>query len=291
MRVDEINAEISEAKQQYYRLSELQRLNEVRGLSEERYLDLKEPHVFIYTPTYNRGSILRERALQSVLDQTYTNFTYLVVGDACTDDTESIVAGVGDARVRYVSVGQRNWRYPPESFNHWLVGPVAASNLALSMAFGDWIARLDDDDVWVPDHLERSLDFVRKHGYEFVSGRAQVHGSDGSVVGSPAHQLYGEYFRLDQPADTSDNPNIGGHSSWVYRSYLNFFEYNADCWRKTHNKVNDTDLIVRMGLAGVRIGFSDSVHFIQKPRPGEKSTGSSAYLIDPEIQKKKFKFN
>ena len=48
----------------------------------------KDPLITIITPTYNRAEILTERAINSVLSQTYKNFEYLIIGDGCTDNTE-----------------------------------------------------------------------------------------------------------------------------------------------------------------------------------------------------------
>lgn len=286
--------EIADLKEKYYLLTEKNKLERLREQYEKQYQNMHfedRPKVFIYTPTYNRGEILKERALKSVLNQTYDNFEYLVVGDACTDHTEEIVLSCEDKRVRFFSVPQRGWRYPPSAENHWLAGPVIAANTALAMADGIWIARIDDDDYWVEDHIEVMLKKAIEGDWEFVSGAYKIH-KDGEDAISRGENLYGNYFQIPFPDNDMSiyNPRIGGTSSIFYRFYLRYFEYNLDCWRKRHNRVNDVDLYVRFGMAGVRMGFSDRVEFYCMPRPGEETIGSEAYKRSVSQMEQHFKF-
>jgi len=59
---------------------------------------------------------------------------------------------------------------------------------------------------------------------------------------------------------------------------LSCFKYNIHCWRKSWNKVNDTDIQQRIYEAGVRMGFLDRVVATIVPRPGETTIGLEAYL-------------
>lgn len=222
-----------------------------------------DPLISVYTPTYNRARILMERALPSVLAQTYKNFEFIVVGDCCTDDTEDRVSSIKDPRIRFFNIPERGYRYPPTPENHWFAGPVVAANTALGMVRGRWIARIDDDDTWTPDHLELLLRFAQAKKYEFVSA-------------SYIAESHGERRVVDV---RDENPRIGGTQTWLYRSYLSFFRYNINCWRKGWNRVNDTDLQDRMHRAGVCMGFLDRVVAYVLPRPGEVTVGLEAYII------------
>ena len=86
-------------------------------------------------------------------------------------------------------------------------------------------------------------------------------------------------------------PRIGGTQTWLYRSYLKFFKYNIDCWRKSYNRVNDTDLQDRMFKSGVRMGIVDKVVALVLPRPGEVSVGLEAYRLTEEQKNKHFEFS
>ncbi len=98
------------------------------------------PLVTVITPTHNRAYIL-PIAIQSVLNQTYPYFEYLIVDDNSTDETEAVIKSFSDKRIQYL----RNERTPDVS---------GTRNTAIDHANGEWIAFLDDDDEWYPNLLE-----------------------------------------------------------------------------------------------------------------------------------------
>jgi glycosyltransferase involved in cell wall biosynthesis len=101
------------------------------------------PQVSIIIPTYNRVEDLK-RALQSVFDQTFTNWEILVVDNHSVDETDEAVKSFNDPRVKLFKVHNK--------------GVVAVSrNLGLKNAVGEYIAFLDSDDWWMPKKLEESL--------------------------------------------------------------------------------------------------------------------------------------
>ena len=238
----------------------------------ERDLPLK---VSVYCPTFNRSGVLLERALPSVCNQTYTNFEFIIVDDCSTDNTkEKVYAWClknRESRVRVIRTKSRKNRYPESRDNHWFAGPVVAANAALKEVKGEFIARIDDDDVWTADHIEKLLKFALKENAEFVSSGYFIQ-SDGQKSGGYHGLLYDEYH--------------GGASSFFYRSYLKFFKYNIDCWRKKWNQVNDLDLCERMKNAGVRMAFLDEPTYTITPRPGETRIGAKAYREEPNIEEK-----
>jgi glycosyltransferase involved in cell wall biosynthesis len=99
------------------------------------------PLISCIVPVFNGERYLRE-ALDSILSQTYRPLEILVVDDGSTDGTAALVAGYGD-RVR--SLFQPN------------AGQAAARNLGLSEARGEFVAFLDQDDLWHPEKLDRQL--------------------------------------------------------------------------------------------------------------------------------------
>ena len=103
-----------------------------------------EPSVSVVVATFDRSNIL-PYAIESVLRQTRRDFELLVVGDGCTDDTADVVARFDDPRVRFVDLRPR-------------VGDQSGpTNAALEIARGRFVALLNHDDFWFPDHLERAL--------------------------------------------------------------------------------------------------------------------------------------
>jgi glycosyltransferase involved in cell wall biosynthesis len=98
------------------------------------------PRVTVIIPTYNWSSVL-PYSIGSVLRQTMADFELLVVGDGCTDDSEDVVARIGDPRVRWINL--------PVNTKHQS-GP---NNEGLRQARGEIIAYLGHDDLWLPHHL------------------------------------------------------------------------------------------------------------------------------------------
>lgn len=236
------------------------------------------PKISICIPTYNRGQILIDRALKSVTSQTYKNIEIVVVGDCCTDNTESLVRTLNDNRIFFYNLPNRKKSYPISPENNWLAGPVNPLNKCLEVVTGDWIARIDDDDTWSVDHLEKLLLYAIQGNYEFVSAlyEEERHGKINVIDG--VHAL-DEYYTRKKIEGSASSPKIGGVSTWLYKSYLRSMKYNQNCWRKSWNRVNDIDLSLRMYNSGVRMGFLNEVLAYVKPRPGESTVGLDAYLI------------
>lgn len=109
--------------------------------------------VSIIMPSYNTGRFLGE-TVRSVLAQTYPNWELILVDDCSTDDTDRVIAGFVDPRIRYLKQEKNQ-------------GAAAARNRALREAKGRWIAFLDSDDLWLPEKLERQIAFMEKTGCRF----------------------------------------------------------------------------------------------------------------------------
>ena len=118
------------------------------------------PTVSVIIPTYNRRDVL-PNAAQSVLRQTYVDFELLVVDDGSSDGTDRVVAAFTDPRVRY------------HSRNHG--GIAAAMNAGIAVARGEYIARLDSDDEWLPHMLATLVPALRERpAAGVVYARAQA---------------------------------------------------------------------------------------------------------------------
>ena len=248
----------------------------------------KEPLVSVCVPTYNRAPILMERAVDTVLSQTYQNLELIIVGDHCTDNTAELLSTIKDPRLKFYNLPSRKKNYSQTIENHWLAGGAAPANAAMAMASGQWIARVDDDDTWTKDHVEKLLNFARANDYEFVSAlyEEERRGVRRIIDGVQALDPY--FTRKPKPID-DQSPKIGGVSTWFYRSYMRYMKYNVNCWRKKWNRVWDIDLALRIYDSGARIGFLDETLAFVLPRPGEESVGLEAYKLTEEEKMNHFK--
>lgn len=103
-------------------------------------IDEETPLVSVIIPTYNHGRYLG-RALQSVIDQTFTNWEVIVIDNHSTDNTDEVVASFSSHRITYLKIHNE--------------GVIATSrNAGIRAAKGDWVAFLDSDDWWTNDKLQ-----------------------------------------------------------------------------------------------------------------------------------------
>lgn len=144
-----------------------------------------EPLVSVLIATYNRAELLTERAIPSVLAQTYKNFELIIVGDCCTDDTAERVAALGDPRITFVNLPERG-DYPTDPKLRWMVAGTAPVNHALSLAKGDFITHLDDDDEFHPERLNALLKSIKRHSADLVFHSFLHENADGSWLHIPA---------------------------------------------------------------------------------------------------------
>ena len=109
----------------------------------------KKPLVSILMAVYNGEKYLRE-AIESMLNQTYTNFEFLIINDGSTDKTEEIILSYKDERIRYVK-NEQNLKL------------IASLNKGLDLAIGKYIARMDADDISLPERLEKQVEYLEKN--------------------------------------------------------------------------------------------------------------------------------
>ncbi len=98
-------------------------------------------------PIFNAQQDLRE-AIESVLQQSFVNFELLIIDDGSTDHSVQIIRSFDDSRIRLISQGQN-------------LGLVAALNRGISEAHGQFIARMDGDDLCLPERLTLQLSAMK----------------------------------------------------------------------------------------------------------------------------------
>lgn len=114
---------------------------------------MTEGTVSIIMPSYNSEAFI-SNSINSILAQTYSDWELIIVDDCSTDNTDAVVAGFDDARIRYFK-------------NEKNSGAAISRNRALREAKGKWIAFLDSDDLWLPEKLEKQVSFMEKNGHHY----------------------------------------------------------------------------------------------------------------------------
>jgi glycosyltransferase involved in cell wall biosynthesis len=119
----------------------------------------ENPLVSIVIPTYNRASLIME-TIDSILQQSWSNWELLVVDDDSTDDTRQRVTGIGDERIRYIHAKKTG------------VG-IKLKTLGLQQSKGELFCFMDSDDCWAPDKLEKQIAALRQYpeaGFSLTGG-------------------------------------------------------------------------------------------------------------------------
>lgn len=189
--------------------------------------DMKEDLVSIIMSTYNNALYI-EKAIQSVLSQTYNNFEFIIINDCSSDNTSQIVNKISDPRIVYIE-------------NKENLGLIENLNTGISFAKGKYIARIDSDDYWIdPDKLKKQVFFLEKNSeYSLVGTWARVFDSDGQ-----------ENFRIKPPINDSEIrrhillKNCFVHSSVVFRKNM---AAEVGAYAEREKYVEDYGLWLRLG--------------------------------------------
>lgn len=130
------------------------------------------PVVSIITPVFNAAPWLAEM-LESVRNQTYSEWEHILVDDGSTDESNQIIerAAAADARLRLLRMAENG-------------GPARARNLAIEAARGRYLAFLDADDLWLKRKLELCLQFMRQNELPFIYHAFRYLSSDGERTGA-----------------------------------------------------------------------------------------------------------
>lgn len=154
--------------------------------------ELEEFHigqgVTIVMPCYNCSRFL-DKALCSVLAQTYKNWEVIIVDDCSTDNSASIAQSFVEAssRIRLIKLKKNS-------------GAAISRNIAIKAAAGRFIAFLDSDDLWMPEKLEKQVNFMLDNEIEFSFSSYEKISEDGvsfDTFNVPARVIYNQLLKTN----------------------------------------------------------------------------------------------
>ena len=105
---------------------------------------------------YNTKEKYLREAIESVLNQTYSGFEFIIIDDGSTNDSISVIESYQDKRIILV---RKEHSGIPKSLN-----------IGLDLAHGEYVARMDSDDVCLPDRFEKQIYYLREHPNCIVCG-------------------------------------------------------------------------------------------------------------------------
>lgn len=181
------------------------------------------PLVSVIIPSYNRPLFLKERSIPSVLRQRYPHWELLIIGDGPQDASlREAVDSFGDARIRYEERPRPDY-YGLSEKELWHTAGAEARNHGLSLARGEVIAPLDDDDEFLPNHLGDAVEALSGSHCDLTYGCVVVRDLE---TGSDVL----DYFPWEDETTRRifERRNIMFHSSVCYHSRYAGLRYPTD---------------------------------------------------------------
>ena len=130
--------------------------------------------ISVVVTTYNRKDLLKE-TIESILAQTYQNFDLIVVDNYSDYDFFALIESFKFDKIR-----------PYQNHNNGII--AVNRNFGIEKAKGDYIAFCDDDDVWMPDKLEKQVDYLQQHKVDMISTGFVFFNE--TYVGEPVYRPY-----------------------------------------------------------------------------------------------------
>jgi len=195
-------------------------------------MNTENPKISVVMSVYNGEKYLKE-AVDSILNQSFKDFEFIIINDGSTDGSKEILENYKDERIRL--------------FNNQNQGLIGSLNEAIGYSRGEYIARMDADDISLPERLEKQISFMESKKIVLCGSWAEVIDSIGNTIkhyiyppiGSKKIRLYSiihcPFIHPSVMFRKEIFEKVGG-----YKSYKNIEDY--ELWTRIIYK-NDTDNI------------------------------------------------
>lgn len=233
--------------------------------------------VTIVVSTYNKPAVLK-CAIQSVLLQTFQNWRLYIIGDACEKATEELVSSFTDPRIQYCNLPQRCGEQS---------GPNSAG---IAAAQTDYVALLNQDDIWFPNHLETALGTLTQQDKDFYCAGSVTTSCVLSDEGKKAKPFFlgkNPPKRTFETAFFSHPDYLEPASAWVFSKKV-FDKIGSWAPASTIHRTPLEDWLLRLWREDARYMLSDDLTVIKcnmSKAVQAKATGQPAELYNmPEIE-------
>lgn len=210
--------------------------------------------VSVVIPAYNAAGYIRN-TLNSVLAQTFTNYEIIVVNDG-SPDSPALERALHPywSKIRYIQQENR--------------GPSGARNTAIRIARGRYVAFLDSDDLWLPEHLAKQVEALEKDPSLGLVYSNAVHIEDDRPVGV-AFDSTPQCLPVDFDALLEERSTVNTSSAVVSRPAL----VQAGLFDEQLRRCEDYDLWLRLARAGVRMTFTREIQIGHRLANGLAASG------------------
>jgi len=220
-----------------------------------------KPKVSIVIPTYNKPFLLAQRAIPSVLNQTYRNLECIVVDDGSTDNTPGIIKNfqMKDNRIRFFRFSQNR-------------GAATATNHGIKKAKGDFIAILEHDDEYKPRFVEATLKKLNNLSREY------------GAVGCKVLVVYENSIEEIGTPSLKSSFYIALSSGWLFRREV--FAKSRLFYDETISSDGDTDLGIRF-FEIYKVDILDEILFVRHVRKNIFDKNGLSSITKKRIQELK----
>lgn len=215
--------------------------------------------ISVIIPTYKR-SLFLTRAVNSVLSQTYKNIEVIIVDDNGKDSefsgkTMSVIKKEydNDERVVYVQ-------------NDENIGGAKSRNKGVKLSSGKYLCFLDDDDIYLPDKLEKQSQFMERNGLELSLTDIKMYDDNDRLVDFRDHSKY---------ITSCDNDSLLKNHIMHHLTPTDSYMFSRDGFFKTggfHTRAVSQEFMLMLDsiLEGLKIGYLQGVYAIQYVHSGER---------------------
>jgi glycosyltransferase involved in cell wall biosynthesis len=223
------------------------------------------PLISVILPAYNAEKFIKE-AVQSILDQTVNDFELIVINDASTDGTLDILQSFNDSRISIIN-------------NEINLKVVKSLNKGLELAKGEFIARMDADDISLPNRFEKQLQYFKQHPEVDICGTWVEVFDGGNAVFKPYEKhedIRANLLFLNEivhPSVMMRKSSLINHHLSYEESFINAEDYGL--WVAAMDKLrfaNVQEVLLRYRL------HANNVSFFQNEIPSDvKAMNIKAY--------------
>ena len=186
----------------------------------------QSPYFSIITPSYNRANFLY-KTINSVINQTFQDWEYIIVDDASTDNSFEIINSFHDERIIYIK-------------NEINIERCDSRNKGIDIAKGKYICFLDSDDEYLDNHLEVLHKYIREHEEKialfYTSSMQEINGGE---VHKREKLHFDEAHKFEYIMSYTFNPT----SVAIHRNILNEYKFDALLYC-----LEDMDLCLRIAI-------------------------------------------
>ena len=226
--------------------------------------EVNTPLVTVLMAVYNGEKYLKE-SIASILEQTFTDFEFLIINDGSTDKSVEVINSFKDSRIKFVN-------------NQGNIGVIRALNRAIDLIQGEYIARMDCDDICSPDRLEKEVAILKSNpDIAVVAANVSLIDTEGKGIGFWPEDINTktneEICRMLPYENCIANPTVMLRSDYLKKHKYNAFQKSSEDWdlwlrmasdKQKFYKINEALVKYRIHSSSITAGFNRKSVFRKK---------------------------